>query len=795
MTFTKAKISLFLGAVLVLGWLLYPRSVFLGYIYEGKSRLIDAEKYYQNFLTKNPYNKFATFRLASLYEKTGQPEKATFYLEQLFDYRKKDWEVAEKYLSHLDNLAEGEKLFHVRLDIVRRFESDPLFPKGRLEEVLYEALQYARWTQKQDQVISILESLIKIGRNKQSYLEQLELLKASMHDDESVLKGYQLRLTKTPDDRSLREDLIAVYQVLGKKEEAIDLINVALTKEPFDSKWIALRLEFYQRQKKWILAEQDARLLLSSLAKSSSEESLVKHIYYTELLGDLLKKQNRDKEALKIYKNLLDENPSRRESWLNLVYYYSEHKSLRELKNILALYTQKFPEDQERQKIYEEFLFYETSGTKALRIGERMLQQNPRNSSVILRMAYLFADQKDFDSAKNYFERYAHHDPRNSKTLLVVGKELHSMGYYQEAEKYLRDAVKRRQSGEARHWLAENQWILAIHAKEKRLWKKAITFLDDLYESGIRDITSIQPYEIERERALLHKKYDTRLSSRFEMSHMDNDTWKLWTQSYSHYFSDWHLLSNIQWGDYDVTSPAGSWILQSHSELIYERPDWKWGMGLGVGGGGQRQVISPSLKLGYGEDKVFNLELKASLRDLRTDLSSFVAQGAIQDEASVAWQSIWSQRVIFSGYYKWIHTTLNNSNSAQEHHLEPALAFVIFHKPYVSVGYQFSFEQVIDRGLLAFVPLIPQTRTHYLTALMNIPLGHTASLEGGAYLGEDTSRHLHLFHGDLFGLRAQAEWAILPGLDASMGYEYGRQTQNSLAGQSHRGMVQLSIHW
>ena len=136
MNFSKRKIIVFFATLLVLGWFLYPRELFLGFIYEGTQQLEKAEGFYHRYLQKRTLNKFATLRLAMLYERMGEPEKATPLLRDLYAVRKKDWKVATRYLDYLENLHDEEGLYRLRREVAENFMKAPLFPKGRVIELL-----------------------------------------------------------------------------------------------------------------------------------------------------------------------------------------------------------------------------------------------------------------------------------------------------------------------------------------------------------------------------------------------------------------------------------------------------------------------------------------------------------------------------------------------------------------------------------------------------------------------------------------------------------------------------------
>jgi hypothetical protein len=271
--FSKAKIIVFFTAMLLMAWFLYPRELFLGFIYEGTAALERAETHYKSYLSKNEKNKFATLRLASLYERMGKPEQATPLLEGLYEYRTKDWKVATVYLDHLENMHDEKKLYLLRRQVADHFMNAPLFPKGRVLLLLEGALDYAIWLQDTEAVYSIINDIVAISRRSADY----EALKADfdrgLQKTDRILKFLQENLADDPSQEAIREEISNIHLVLGEIDKAITVLTEGLILNPESKGLLEARIVLYVKGKDLIHAIEDTRSLLSFDSLYSGERS------------------------------------------------------------------------------------------------------------------------------------------------------------------------------------------------------------------------------------------------------------------------------------------------------------------------------------------------------------------------------------------------------------------------------------------------------------------------------------------------------------------------------------------
>jgi tetratricopeptide (TPR) repeat protein len=259
---SKLQVIAFFLVLLVLTWFLYPRELFLAMIYEGMETLEMSESQYLKYLKKNPFQKFATLRLAQLYYRMAQPEKSTELLKSLYKHRYLDWEVAHKYLDHLDAIHEEEILFQARLEVARNFKKARRLHPAQIEEILQDALDYAIFAQKSEEAYQILEELLDLGRNRESYLTEMFRIDLAAKNSDKVLQILTLNLKDHPTDEKVRQNVIEFLLTIHKYDEALDVVNQGLNIHPESIKMLRGRVEIYEKLGRYDLAADDIKLLI-----------------------------------------------------------------------------------------------------------------------------------------------------------------------------------------------------------------------------------------------------------------------------------------------------------------------------------------------------------------------------------------------------------------------------------------------------------------------------------------------------------------------------------------------------
>ncbi|EKD41358.1 MAG: hypothetical protein ACD_73C00750G0001, partial [uncultured bacterium] len=334
---SKTKINLFFLSLILLGWFLYPKALFLGYIYEGREDLQKSEYFYLDYLNKYPNSKVANLRLAKLYERSATPEKGVKLLEKLVDYRSRDWEIAQYYLDYLENMHDEKALYEARLKIARRMLKEPRFAKKKAEEILVDAYNYALWAQKLDDAYQIMLELFEVGANKKDYQANLESLDWGLKKTNNLLKIYETKLEEQPNDLDTISELIGLYRVLDRTQDAYLILDTRLKSDPNHIDLLIMRsyLDDDSNNKTALINDLTKIVKLTKVGSTQWSENIRQLI---EVLNDQKDYEN----ALVFAQQVLRVDLQNKDNWFVVFSILSEAKKFDELLLLLDEFDIKF---------------------------------------------------------------------------------------------------------------------------------------------------------------------------------------------------------------------------------------------------------------------------------------------------------------------------------------------------------------------------------------------------------------------------------------------------------------------
>lgn len=503
---------------MAVGWLLYPRELFLGYVYEGMPDMNRSESYYKAHLEKYPHSKFAALRLVTLYQRMGFPHQATPILKSLMEYRSRDWSITEKYMKHLRDTHDYENLFQAELRAFRIFKDVPLFPKRNLQALLEEALQYGLWTQRIDVSYQIIQDLKVVSLNPHAYNATEEALDRATKNTPKVVANLEKHLSTSPQSDDIRRRLVILYTYLGQYNDALKVLNDGLRMRPNSVALLELRINVNEKLGRTEAMISDLEKLLSLIASAESQRTA-----YMMALASLYAKKGQKEKALDIYNKVLGEFPENREYWLAVFHTLVDMKRMDEAVAFLKKYLAAFGHDPEREKflvhyylydahdltkktdylnyvkkyqdldlaedVYNAFvkehqveealswietmvpLFPETVRIKkiqfealisakrykeAIPVGDSILQTEPDDIPRALEVASLRTIVNDRRGAQELYENLAIHRPKDPEVSKVVGRELYFIGEPGKALQYIENAISQdRNDPESWFWLSE----------------------------------------------------------------------------------------------------------------------------------------------------------------------------------------------------------------------------------------------------------------------------------------------------------------------------------------------------
>lgn len=548
MNFSKTKIGAFFIALLLLGWFLYPRELFLGYIFEGQAEFDKSAQYYTRYLLRRPHDKFATLRLAHLYDRVGQPEKSINLLKELYQHRPTDWAVATEYLNILEEVHSDEALYRARLEVVENMKKIPGFKKRDLEDLLSAAYSYASWKQRPEEMYAILKQLIGLSSNPKTYLTDLMNLDWSFKKSNKILAELTQQLMANPEDEGTRSELISVEMVLGNVDKALELVDEGIKRNPKNPAFYKMRIFVDEKRKdsKQAILDHERMLGLQILPVEEERAALRSLAYYYQKDGRLL-------EAKSVYAKLVRGDTSDRESWLNLIYLEADKGNLDTAIGYLKEYLHFFPDDAERQKYLVNLYLYEKKEVgrldfyrdyvartlksqlaqdvaylllekgrneqaddwvmqmkkifpndakmadltmevlsrqglydQAVQEGQAFLGAHPGNSDVVYALGKTYAQASEPEKASRYLKEYAGMKQNDPQALTDAGRELYSLGLHEEARKNLERSLELKQDNpETWFWLSEVAQATGSTDIAKNMASRALTLLAAQHKTSL----------------------------------------------------------------------------------------------------------------------------------------------------------------------------------------------------------------------------------------------------------------------------------------------------------------------
>lgn len=325
-------------------------------------------------------------------------------------------------------------------------------------------------------------------------------------------------------------------------------------------------------------------------------------------------------------------------------------------------------------------------------------------------------------------------------------------------------------------------------------WSEAYQEYRQLYhEAGNRDdILSIIRQ--------LAARYDHRITSEFFLGDSGAETLLEWRTRYQGYFHPHFQLDvELTEGFYQNDAINFDNDAQVGKLAVLWDPNAQWDLigGLSLGRSDAETSIGPFAIFKFRHQDTLTLRVDYQHQELRRDLAQAVAAGTTLRRAGLEWQALWANRLFFSGHYDFERSMTRGGDTAITHEIEPRLDFILWHRPYVTLGYQYTFNDSSgDAAFFAQVPLLPRINAHYLTGFIGHPVLADLYVEAGFFWGHDASRNLDFISADLWGGRALVHWFATPWLDVTASYDYGRENPSSaVLGQNHQFRLSLSGHW
>lgn len=728
--------------------------------------------------------KLTQLQLAQLYIENRYPQKALPILENLHKEHPKDQLLFRDVISLLlDTKSTTMALSHLQ-DYHRQYPEDFELYKALVETHLYQSKDIAQLDLYQDYLYNTKrhDFALDVGYlfiEKRSYSNAVSWSQTALNVFPSSLPLALLQLDALDKSRQLSRKISAAEHFLKIHPRSTELILLALDGY-YRSGRNQTRIKSLLRQLAAIKPRdyETIKMVAREFYFLSEYKEALRYFTVAKMLLDHSKpsfKQNQDSEKLEVNFYLAEVHQTQNQPKLARQYYlnaveHSEHIStldeshtqmqlkskgrLRFDKTIERQYMeaiQHFPDAPYLRTDFADFLLRRNKIKPAQRVVEDFVDHFGEKHRDIIRYVQLSLSmaKQDWKTAEQ-LARIIHSANPNDISIKIT--------------------------------LAETQ-------NQVGQWRDAIRTLESL-----RRVSQIPVFARKLLREF-HLNHDNRVLAKFDYINLGSGySWISELGAAAHISKKIQLLGGYATGSHVQTGTS----VQSHTGQLgmtySSTPQFSATLGSLATYTPQRRVAGA-----FGSSKIsltnkLDVNLDAVWRKLRVDLPLATLNGTLEDKIDIGATFNATSKLAFASTYTFNRSYLPGGQHALTHNLAPLIRYVVLNKPHVSVSYQYNYSQVDDSGYLAIVPLIPKRSAHYISGAVSHDFRSNLSADAGFFVGEDTTRNLHAYEGDLFGFNAGMQWHATSWLLVAPVYSYGRENLSSVAGDYHQIQLQITGH-
>lgn len=670
--------------------------------------------------------------LALFYLQEGKNEKALTILNELIEVNPEDQSLSKDKLSLLLKQKRWELFFPFLAEYQQKFPGDP-----DIQPLLF-----------------------------QVYLYELK--------DKQKLDFYLNFLRANPDLKKA-QDLAYFYQ-----EASSDLYEKALLGLekifPQNILWLELRYQQALQNKKEVLALEYLLKIEKQRPLNADELEAVGSSYYS---------MQEFEKAKEYYYKAHSEDPQNARRAYALAETYLQLKNnkdflinLQKSKMLFEMQNHKTPEE---QSLYLKTKLYLKEYQGLDEAYQKLLSE--KNHPKELRYdysEYLF-ETRQIKKAKEQIDQLSKDRESNRLWALQLRYDLEMKNF----KKAYADLKQAREKNPKEFNFKKDLAYVAFQLKEYKVVQQILNEIDAKHED--RDLKDLHQG--------LKDVFLPKISSYFEFTHFgESDFYSTHLQSRQPLTASFSLLSHLQWGHFSVFNNSGNF--GSFSTALEKRFfPFKILGGLELGISEERKNVSPWIEFEWEFNPHYQLALSYQNHKLKTDLPASLLEGNLEDEWKIRQQGKFNEKLLWSLDLAANRQVLKSSEKSGGYAINPSLQWVFLQKPYLSVAYNYLWAEQKGDDFLAKVPLIPRLNAHTLSLNYSQVFNDQLKLDANVFLGEDFSRKLHAFKGDLWGLQTQLNYSPFSVLDISARYQYAQEAAQANVGHYHQAQVGLSFYW
>ncbi|MFB6318518.1 tetratricopeptide repeat protein [Saccharicrinis sp. FJH54] len=475
----------------------------LGKLYLASQDVKNAIKNIKTAADYNSDNEWYRYYLAGLYEQNKDYDNATLQyriLTQKFPNK-------QEYKYHLAALLTQQKKYKDAIAVYDELEKE----NGISEPVSLEKHNLYLQANDLKGAIQEIENLKNEYPNQPRYHVLLGDAYIDGKDYKKALKEYNRAIAINPDYGPVHMSLAGYYDILNEPEKSQQELVKAFesTSIPFENKLRILVQYMMQTTKDSTKTENLVSLVNIMLDKHPNEPDL--HYYY----GNFLLSQNQKEDALEQFKQVVELDPSRYETWLQIAGFYLDDQDWKKVIETADHAIDAQPampqaylykgigafQDEDYKTALNAFLkgavyspadnkdmkgqFYSNIGDTYYKLGEskdafeyydKALQLDDHNLLVLNNYSYyLSLEGHDLDKALEMSSKCVELEPKNSTYLDTYAWILYKKGNYSMAKYFMEQAVDKLTDDNGEVFEHYGDILFKTGDKDKAMewWKKA----------------------------------------------------------------------------------------------------------------------------------------------------------------------------------------------------------------------------------------------------------------------------------------------------------------------------------
>ena len=201
-------------------------------------------------------------------------------------------------------------------------------------------------------------------------------------------------------------------------------------------------LEWYTLGNAALAFDKDWETAAEHFERAIKEEETFAIAFHTlEQTYALLNQPAKRIPVIKALMQQLYRIPERMQFLIKIVYFTVVKQDFEKQLTIAKMWVDLYPDDIQGHQVLSQFYLVRNNIDKSIAELERILELDPGQYSILTTIGSLKQQKGEYDTALEWYEKYAHHFPKNSESYANIGGLYYAMGDFHNAKAYYEKAL------------------------------------------------------------------------------------------------------------------------------------------------------------------------------------------------------------------------------------------------------------------------------------------------------------------------------------------------------------------